>query len=460
MRLLLVGAFPYPVHQGSQVYFQEQAIALRATGADVELLTYGEPPLPVDVARDSEANGRAPRPCSDPDRWRPLDGFRHHRAPAWTTPRTTRSGPHPKRPLADLGLLFALRRTLEAAESAARPFDAVLAHNAEAALAAVTVRRLRGARAPILLYCVHTLLANELSAYARSLKSAAPDSGTDTTSTRLLERGSHAARAFLRRRVDRVGDRVDRLLARKADGWIALSYSAAHVMRRASTAPGDCIPPPVPDPQLGPPAHSDGLRTEQAAFEIATRHGLEPRRYFLYSGNLDAYQELELLWLAARQLDERSERHIELVVASHDPAVTTLRPVANGIRLLHVSSPREMTALLFAAQATLVTRLAEGGFPIKLANALALGTPPIVFLAREWGLEDGRNALVAKQTSRRPEDLARALADEIERLDDDPILGTRLRRHARLLYESSHLPEEAAARTLALIETIRAAPGA
>ena len=33
MRLLLVGAFPYPHHQGSQVYFQEQAIALRSAGA-------------------------------------------------------------------------------------------------------------------------------------------------------------------------------------------------------------------------------------------------------------------------------------------------------------------------------------------------------------------------------------------------------------------------------------------
>ena len=40
MRLLLVGAFPYPLGQGSQIYFQEQAQALRAAGADVEMLTY------------------------------------------------------------------------------------------------------------------------------------------------------------------------------------------------------------------------------------------------------------------------------------------------------------------------------------------------------------------------------------------------------------------------------------
>ena len=58
MRLLLVGAFPYPHHQGSQVYFQEQAIALRSAGAQVELLTYGR------------ADEGAPE---DPERWRALD---------------------------------------------------------------------------------------------------------------------------------------------------------------------------------------------------------------------------------------------------------------------------------------------------------------------------------------------------------------------------------------------------
>ena len=84
MRLLLVGAFPYPHHQGSQVYFQEQAIALRAAGADVELLTYAsQGPVGDDL-----------------DRWRALDGFLHHKAPAWTAPSGLRSGPSLGKPLA------------------------------------------------------------------------------------------------------------------------------------------------------------------------------------------------------------------------------------------------------------------------------------------------------------------------------------------------------------------------
>ena len=89
MRLLLVGAFPYPHHQGSQVYFQEQAIALRAAGADVELLTYAS---------------RGPV-GDDLDRWRAVDGFLHHKAPAWTAPsagasleRTPGPGKSPRPP--------------------------------------------------------------------------------------------------------------------------------------------------------------------------------------------------------------------------------------------------------------------------------------------------------------------------------------------------------------------------
>ena len=74
MRLLLIGAFSYPQSLGSQVYFQEQAIALRAAGAEVDLLTYG-------ARRDStEGDGEAEGE-GDPDRWRALDGFAHFTIP-------------------------------------------------------------------------------------------------------------------------------------------------------------------------------------------------------------------------------------------------------------------------------------------------------------------------------------------------------------------------------------------
>ena len=49
MRLALVGAFAFPLPQGSQLFVRDQAQALAAAGADVTLFCYGhgsgeEPP--------------------------------------------------------------------------------------------------------------------------------------------------------------------------------------------------------------------------------------------------------------------------------------------------------------------------------------------------------------------------------------------------------------------------------
>ena len=74
MRLAALGAFPFPAPLGSQRFAAEQADALRAAGAEVELLAYGPGPVrrldPRKLAddrahpreHDGEADGRdAPR---------------------------------------------------------------------------------------------------------------------------------------------------------------------------------------------------------------------------------------------------------------------------------------------------------------------------------------------------------------------------------------------------------------
>ncbi len=115
MRLLLVGAFAYPHALGSQIYFQEQAIALRAAGAEVQLLTYGPP-------RPSEDERALPH-AGDPDRWRALDGFDHIALPAWAAPSSRRAGPNLGKPFADLCLATALRRRLRASSSTKSAVD-------------------------------------------------------------------------------------------------------------------------------------------------------------------------------------------------------------------------------------------------------------------------------------------------------------------------------------------------
>ena len=66
-------------------------------------------------------------------------------------------------------------------------------------------------------------------------------------------------------------------------------------------------------------------------------------------------------------------------------------------------------------------RRSLGGFPIKLANSLAAGTPVVAFHAEEWGLVDGRDSLIG--------DLARpegSLVEALEKLADDADLAARL----------------------------------
>jgi len=183
--------------------------------------------------------------------------------------------------------------------------------------------------------------------------------------------------------------------------------------------------------------------------QTARQHGLEYKGFYLYSGNLDGYQELELLAQASRLRPGRGPR---IVLASHDPAVLDAgHSLGCGLEERHVESEAEMLSLLAAARGSLVTRRAEGGFPIKLANSLAVGTPPITFLEGEWGLTDGQNARVARAD--RP---STSLAEAIETLDRSPELAARLGEGARALYETNHRPQLAAERTLELIQNTSA----
>ncbi|MEO2108525.1 MAG: glycosyltransferase, partial [Actinomycetota bacterium] len=378
MRLLLVGAFPYPHHHGSQVYFKEQAIALRSAGAEVSLLTYGSRTNPARIS-DGE-----PRTA---EYWRALDGFDHRTAPDWTAPRSRRSGPSWTKPLADLGLAVTLRDAV-ASSNLDDAYDAIVTHNAEAAL--IALHTLSKRRPPVL-YCVHTLLKNELSAYLRGPKRQGV----------LSPLSNSAATGPLSIGLDRVGFEIDRWLAKRVDGWLSLTQSSERVMRQYSAAPGLLAVPPIPDPELDP--------APQNPKEVAERHGLEHGRFFVYSGNLDGYQELDILAAAAAELSNRNDRPATIVVASHTEAPDGLFEGAEamrGVAFRRVESAKEMQALLSAARASLVMRRAVGGFPIKLVNSLAVSTPVIAFHDREWGLTHERDSLICDR--QRP---IRAVAD-------------------------------------------------
>ena len=203
MRIASLGAFPFPVAQGSQHFTAEQAWALAAAGARVTLVCYGS------------GDGRA------------LPDLELVRAPRALSPRRLRAGPSPAKPVADLALAAALARA-----HARQGFDAVLAHNAEAMLVALAARPFVRAR---LVYVAHTLWRTELPSYAPP-------------------RLEHSLAAL--------GARLDALCARRADAVLALSAAGAHALAGDARGPVEVVPPGArPGP---PPAPAEVARACEA----------------------------------------------------------------------------------------------------------------------------------------------------------------------------------------------------
>lgn len=321
------------------------------------------------------------------------------RVPELVSPRALRAGPSPGKPLADAWLACNF-----AAEARRRGFDAALAHNAEAALAGLLARPACGV--PVV-YVAHTLLGVELDAYV------APALEGPTA---------------------QLGAALDQLLAQRVDAVIALCATAREVLGRDARGPVAVLPPglepgPVPEP---------------AAIEQAcARAGVEAGRFVLYTGNVDRYQDLDLLEHAARLAPELS-----VLVATHGAR----RPPGRALRCARVT-PDEARALTFACQLAVLPRRRPGGFPIKLLSYMEAGRP---IVAREHvgdSLPHGEAAWLVPDTV-----TAEQLAAALKRVAGDPELASRLGRGARSRLATHHTWPELAQHTLDLVRTLNGAP--
>ena len=372
MRLALLGAFAFPSPQGSQAYLAAQARALRDAGAEVAIVCYG----------------RGAAAGSD------LEGIDVVRAPRALSPRSLRSGPRLAKPGADaalaLTLLTAHRR---------RRFDAVLAHNAEAAAVALAVRpRLRR---PVV-YVVHTLAECELETYAPAAFATA---------------------------LRPIGARLDRTLARRADALLVLSRAAERALGGAARGPLARIPPAL---AAGDPPAPDAIAA------ACLRRGLEPARFALYAGNLDRYQDLGALAAAARRVE------LPVVVATHGAGIAP-----PPLRTLRVEDAAEARRLLFGAARALLPRRVPGGFPVKLLNYMEAARAIAARAAVADTLEHRRSAWLLDDDA--PAD---AWAGAIRALAADPSLAAELGAGARRTLAREHDPTHLAHRTLDFVRPL------
>jgi glycosyltransferase involved in cell wall biosynthesis len=367
MRAAVLGAFPYPYPQGSQVFVTDHSRALTRVGFEVRLFTYGR------------GTGTAP------------DDLEWVASPRWLSPRAMRSGPNLAKLLADAGLLARL-----VTAHRERPFDVCFAHNAEAATVALAARAIT--HTPVI-YVAHTIMRHELSSYA-----------SQRWDRMLCE----------------VGMRIDRFVAQRVDGIIALCEDASIALAPHARGPLEIIPPGL-DPQASPSA--------KRVAEVCARHALHPGHYTLYCGNLDGYQDLHLLADATREAARTLDRPpLEIVVATHDASHVpdSIRGLDNLV-CIEVDEFAEMRALIAGAQSVVLTRRRQGGFPIKLLNYMEAAKPIVAYRGVAPGFEHLRNAWLLGPSAGGKE-LATALRTLAQRED----LRADLGRGARQLLEDAH----------------------
>jgi glycosyltransferase involved in cell wall biosynthesis len=321
------------------------------------------------------------------------EGLPLERIPERLSPRRLRSGFDARKPAADRALLQQLL-----ASHRRRPFAVVLAHNAEAAGVALLARARGG---PAVLYVAHTLWQEELREYLP------PGLGRLATG---------------------IGALLDRQLARRADAVLTLAERGRASLEPHARGPVACIPPgfrPLPAPD------------ERSVREAASRQGLEPGRYALYTGNLDPYQDVPDLDAAAALLSGPEQ----VVVATHDPRGPALRHV----RLCVVRDPDEMRLLVYGARVAVAPRRRAGGFPIKLLQYMEAARPIVARLAAAGTLQNGHSALLLADSAG-PRDLATA----ISRAWHDTPFAQHLAAGARQTLEHHHAPTPLAHQTLTL----------
>lgn len=308
--------------------------------------------------------------------------FAVHRIPDIPTYRKTSPGPsYQKIFLVDLLLAIKLYSVVKN-----QKIDLIHAHHYEGLIAGWLVSRLTGI--PVV-FDVHTLLSSELPHYELGLPS-------------FLQRGIAAW--------------LDRVLPPRADHVIAVT----NTIRDKLTA------------EIGLPA--DRVTTVYSAVEADHFHSASlvdaesAPRTLIYTGNLAAYQGVDLMLRAFRLvLDRKPDTVLKIVTdASIDPHRNLIEELGLKDNLVvEYSDYFHLPAALHTARIALNPRLQADGLPAKLLNYMATGRAIVSFAGSGEILHDERTGLLVREES------VESFAGAILRLLDDPRLAERLGRAAQ-----------------------------
>lgn len=268
--------------------------------------------------------------------------------------------------------------------------EVIHAHNYEGPLVGYLVRRLTGV--PVV-YHSHNALSDELGHYFRP--------------------------GWRRLVASKLGAVLDRQVPRRADFSIALTPELEQFLRARGVA-GDRV-------AVIPPGSSPAVIAETPASDP-----FAGRFVVMYTGNLDGYQDLSILFDAFGRF-HKSAAPALLVVVTHE-VQWAKRADDRLARLLREGHARVIVASAFSVVRRLMARAdvlvcprsSWSGFPIKLINYMAAGRSLVAAEGSAKGIVSGETGLIFRNGD--PEDLASAL----RRLFEDAALRQRLGENARV----------------------------
>jgi 1,2-diacylglycerol 3-alpha-glucosyltransferase len=307
--------------------------------------------------------------------------------------RALGSGPRPAKLLLDAALFATLRRVVREER-----IEIVHAHNYEAALVGLAAGRL--ARVPVV-YHSHNALAEELPTYFRG---------------RVARRVARVLGAF-----------ADREVPRRADHCIAICRELVGFLRARGVDAVDLVAPGG-SPEEFPPRSSAEIEAIRARFAFGTRPLL------LYAGNLDGYQNVELLLRSIGRVRQTVPDAL-LVLATHAAPRSMPRALtsgAAGVRIVSADDFATVRDLLQAADVALCPRREWSGFPMKLLNYMAAGKAIVVSAGSAKAVRHGVNGWVVADGS------AAGYADAIVHLLGSPRLRAALGDAARRTLEDEY----------------------
>ncbi|MFC1888536.1 glycosyltransferase family 4 protein [Thermodesulfobacteriota bacterium] len=331
-----------------------------------------------------------------------------HRIINIPTYRKLRAGPAFQKPVLDLMLAAKLYRVVMRYGA-----DIIHAQNYEALVAGLLVRGL--CNVPVLFHS-HAVLTEELHRYFTS---------------RWIRTISRAT-----------AQTIDNLLPAAADGCIASSVedAAFYVSKGARSERVSVVPPPFFEEEF------------EADHEAGHDAGATDRRppTVVYAGNLDPYQDLEVLFHAFKKVSALiSDARLIILSRSDFRQYRNLAGklgIAERCRFVEENGFKTTLVQLARSSVAVCTRTSSSGFPIKLLNYMGAGCPIVAsegsakdirhlhdgYIVRNGSAEELGRAIV---TLIRNRGLADKLGSNARRTASDRYSWTRIARDIEDIYE-------------------------